>query len=46
MILFQLFSIFFLLKVCFFPNYLNQYNSKQETQKPIATEFIHCTINP
>jgi Na+/H+ antiporter NhaD/arsenite permease-like protein len=44
-ILVKLFIMFVVLKLFFFPNYLNQFNTKQEKENHIANELVKRSLN-
>ncbi|MDH6307028.1 putative membrane protein [Parabacteroides sp. PF5-5] len=45
-ILIKLFIMFVVLKIFFFPRYLNQFETKSEKQEHVSEELIHRAITP
>ncbi|WP_099463652.1 MULTISPECIES: DUF4492 domain-containing protein [Parabacteroides] len=45
-ILVKLFIMFFILRLFFFPNYLNQFNSDKEKEEHVSSQLIDRAITP
>ncbi|SEF89832.1 DUF4492 domain-containing protein [Parabacteroides chinchillae] len=45
-ILVKLFIMFFTLRLFFFPNYLNQFNSDKEKEEHVSSQLIDRAITP
>jgi len=46
LILIKLFIMFVILKIFFFPRYLNQFDTKGEKEKYVSKELIERALNP
>jgi len=46
LILIKLFILFFILKIFFFPRYLNQFDTKMEQEEYVSQELIERALNP
>jgi hypothetical protein len=46
LILIKLFIMFFVLKIFFFPRYLNQFDSVSEKENYVSKELIERALNP
>jgi len=45
-ILVKLFIMFFILKIFFFPRYLNQFDTKSEKEDYVSKELLERALNP
>ena len=46
LILIKLFIMFFILKIFFFPRYLNQFDTKAEKEEYVSKELVERALNP
>ncbi|MDR0681407.1 MAG: DUF4492 domain-containing protein [Dysgonamonadaceae bacterium] len=46
LILIKLFIMFFVLKIFFFPRYLNQFDSVSEKENYVSKELVERALNP
>ncbi|MDR1525798.1 MAG: DUF4492 domain-containing protein [Tannerella sp.] len=46
LILIKLFIMFVILKIFFFPRYLNQFDSKAEKEDYVSKELVERSLNP
>jgi hypothetical protein len=46
LILIKLFILFFVLKIFFFPRYLNQFDTRMEKEEYVSKELVERALNP
>jgi F0F1-type ATP synthase membrane subunit b/b' len=46
LILIKLFILFFILKIFFFPRYLNRFDTRAEKEEYVSKELVERALNP